>query len=278
LRFWRFSFAVPVAFFAVFFLLLRKDCFTWNSYIVLVGGAVVPPRCLSPFLWGLSWLVILLLLLCRSGLLCRLCAGRSLVGCRASALVSRAARFRLVLSSAALFSSAFACAVRLPLSVRRGCAGFRRGALVFLSSLLPRSLGLGLVGFGFALGRFRRRAVAVVRSGFVGVCGGRSVDASAPSRFGASLRLSGLSLLVGCASGADAGAALGFRLGGGVPVVFSRSVLFPRLPVRAALALRSALFVQSCAAVGAPVVGFVPCPCPVGLVPSRRWVSSGSGS
>lgn len=111
------------------------------------------------------------------------------------------------------------------------------------------------------------------------VVGSRRAEAFAPaSAFGRRCARSGWAGVVGCASGADAGFRAGLAAGGSRAAVFSRAVLFPRLPFRAGLAARSVLLVRSAALLAAPVVGFCLSPCPASVRPGRRWVAARSGS
>lgn len=86
----------------------------------------------------------------------------------------------------------------------------------------------------------------------------------------ASVASAGLSVLVGCARGADAAALAGAPSA----QVFRARGRSPR-----ALVARSVSFVRALAASPAPLlVSFPGCPCPAGLAPAARWVSCGSGS
>ena len=114
----------------------------------------------------------------------------------------------------------------------------------------------------------------------VGFSGSRSLSGSAWSAC-AGLALAavaaGCSVLVGCASGADAAARAG---AGPLASVFSaRASRFSGLPFRSALAARSAWFVRSLAAAPAPVlVSFPGRACPSRCRVGRSWSSCGSGS
>lgn len=112
-------------------------------------------------------------------------------------------------------------------------------------------------------------------SGFssVGFSGSRSLS-GAPFALCRALSSSaagaGLSVLVGCAAGADRAA----RLGAPSAVVF-RVVGSGR----SAFVSRSCRFVRALSVAPSPVlVSFPGCSCPAGLRPAASWVSCGSGS
>ena len=115
----------------------------------------------------------------------------------------------------------------------------------------------------------------------VGFSGSRSLSGGAFAQcrsLAAAAASSGVAVLVGCASGADAAARLG--AGSAAQVFRAASFARPGVPFSAALVARSVAFVQALAASPAPcLVSFPAAACPFGLAPAARWPSGfGSGS
>lgn len=108
----------------------------------------------------------------------------------------------------------------------------------------------------------------------VGFSGSRSLGGWAFSRcrgLASAASLSGASVLVGCARGADGAARLGAGSAARVFRVVGRG--------RSAFVARSCRFVRALAASPSPVlVSFPACVCPSSVRPASRWLSGGSGS
>ena len=108
----------------------------------------------------------------------------------------------------------------------------------------------------------------------VGFSGSRSLSGAAFLRCRAlagAVVAAGASVSTGCASGAD----LAARLGAGSSVSIFRAASQARWD----LVARSVRFVSAVAAVpGSCLVSFPCAACPSGFLPSRRWLSCGSGS